>query len=162
MKKQAESDASYARALALEEEEQHAAAAEAVAARYGAARSGHPQQQQRGEREEAAAAFDPRNIPYQPRVRRGQQQQQQQQYSAGGGGGGYQPQADYGATGPFFTQQQQPQGPGLEEQFQKLAVSGKRTFEGFMASGFVKGLKDKVAGYVSFAERAALSTRGWG
>lgn len=39
----------------------------------------------------------------------------------------------------------------MEEQFQKLAVSGKKTFDGFMASGFVKNLKQKVAEYVPLA-----------
>lgn len=46
---------------------------------------------------------------------------------------------------------QEQQGPGLEEQFQKLAVSGKKTFDGFMTSGFVKNLKQKVAEYVPLA-----------
>lgn len=38
----------------------------------------------------------------------------------------------------------QPQ-PGFEERFQKLAVTGQQTFNTFLNSGFMKGVKDKVA-----------------
>lgn len=68
--------------------------------------------------------FDPSNVPYQPRVKKGapgyhqQQYQQSQEYQQAYGGRDQNPQN--------HQQQQGPQGPGLEEQFQKIALTGKK------------------------------------
>lgn len=97
---------------------------------------------------------DPALLPYQPRVRRGapQQQQQQQQNTYNQN---QNQDYSYGANtrdgaNNYNQQQQQPgqnQGPGFEEQFNKLAVEGQKAFSGFMAKAtpFLQNVKDKVS-----------------
>lgn len=73
--------------------------------------------------------FDPSNVPYQPRVKKGapgyhqQQYQQSQEYQQAYGGRDQSPQNHQQQQ---QQQQQGPQGPGLEEQFQKIALTGKK------------------------------------
>ncbi|KAL7416068.1 hypothetical protein BDY24DRAFT_380927 [Mrakia frigida] len=122
LRSQSDLDEDFARSLALQDENDAAA--------HRQARS-----HQREIRAGGGGVTDPSLLPYQPRVRRGAPPPPGQGQNYG-----------YGAdTQERGVQQQNQLGPGIEEQFNKIAVEGKKAFTGFMASGFMKSVQAKVA-----------------
>lgn len=117
LRSQSDLDAAYAHQLAMDQEQQEQV--------YRA----HRQQQQQSRQE---PSFDPSNVPYQARVRRGMNGDEQQQ-----------PQRSQSA--PFGYGVGAQDGPGIEEQFNKLAVQGKAAVSSFLSSPFMKNVKEKVA-----------------